>query len=60
METTHEPLHLDKWGSIQWKIMDILISFIWNIMFFGTAFEYGGGSKFWGYVGTNAEPLFVE
>jgi hypothetical protein len=29
-------------------------------MFFGGAFEYGGGSKFWGYVGINPELLWVE
>jgi hypothetical protein len=50
METTCEPLHLDKWSYVQWKIMDIT-SFMW-IIFYG-AFECGGGSKFWGHVGPN-------
>jgi hypothetical protein len=28
--------------------------------FFDWAFEYGGGSKFLGYDGTNAEPFCIE
>jgi len=59
MERTHEPLHLDVWSSVHWKIMDIPTSFIWIIIFFDGDFEYGGGSTFWGYVGTNAGPLSV-
>jgi hypothetical protein len=59
METTHEPLHLDKLSLVQWKIMNIPTSFIW-IIFFHAASEYGNGSKFWGYVGTNAEPFCVQ
>jgi hypothetical protein len=27
------------------------------IIFFGEAFKYGYDAKFWGFVGTNAEPL---
>jgi hypothetical protein len=54
METAHEPLLLEKWNFVQWKIMDIPTSFIWNIIFFGGVFEYGSDSKFWGYAGTNA------
>jgi hypothetical protein len=40
--------------------MNVPTSFIRTIIFFGGAFECGGGSKFWGYVGTNAEALCVE
>jgi hypothetical protein len=40
--------------------MDIPISFIWIIILFDAVFKYGDGAKFWGYVGINAEPLFVE
>jgi hypothetical protein len=40
--------------------MDIPVNFIWIISFFSDgAFEYGGGSTFLGYVGTNAELLCV-
>jgi hypothetical protein len=46
METTHEQLHLDKWSSIQWKIMDIPAIFIWIIIFIDRAFQYGEGAKF--------------
>jgi hypothetical protein len=60
MEITHEPLQLDKLRFVQWEIMDILTSFIWTIIFFHGAFEYGGGPKFWGYVGTDAELFCVE
>jgi hypothetical protein len=35
-------------------------SFILIIIFFDGVFEYGGDSKFWGYVGTNTELLWVE
>jgi hypothetical protein len=53
METTHEQLHLllDKWSLVQWKIIDIPINCIWTIAY---------GAKFWGFVGTNAEPLCAE
>jgi hypothetical protein len=60
LQTTHEPLHSDKWSFVQSTIMDIPTGFIWTIVFVGEAFEYCGGSKFWGYVGTNAEPLCIE
>jgi hypothetical protein len=60
METAHEPLHLDKLSLVQWKIMDISTNFIWIIIFFGGAFQYGDGAIFWRYVGTNAEPLRLE
>jgi hypothetical protein len=41
--------------------MDIPIRFIWIIILFDAVFiKYGDGAKFWGYVGINAEPLFVE
>jgi hypothetical protein len=60
MDRTHEPLHLDKWSSVHWKIIDIPTSFIWIIIFYVGAFEYGGGSNFWGYVVTNVELLCVD
>jgi hypothetical protein len=60
METNHEPLHLDKSSFIHWKIMGTPASFILNIIFFGAAFKYGGGWKFWGYVVINTKPLCVE
>jgi hypothetical protein len=60
METTHEPLQSDKWSFMQWKIMGIPTSFICMIIFFDGGFEYTGGLKFWGYVGTSAELLCVE
>jgi hypothetical protein len=41
--------------------MVIPVSFIWIIILFDTVFiKYGDGAKFWGYVGTNAEPLRIE
>jgi hypothetical protein len=49
MEIIHEPLHLDKWGFVYRKII-----------FFEWAFGYGGGLKFWGYVGTNSELFCAE
>jgi hypothetical protein len=51
MERTDEPLLLDKLSFAHWKIMDIPTSFIW-VIFFDGDFEYGGGSKFWCYIGT--------
>jgi hypothetical protein len=60
METTDELLHLDKWSFVQWKITDMPTSFIWSSIFFDRAFEYGGVSKFWGYVPKNSGPLCVE
>jgi hypothetical protein len=60
LETTHEPLHLDKWSFVQWKIMNIPMGCTWILIFFGGSFEYGSGSEFWGYVGTNAKLLSVE
>jgi hypothetical protein len=59
METTHEPLLLDKLSLVQWKIMGISASRVWIIVFFDEALKCGDGAKFWGYVGTNAEPLCV-
>jgi hypothetical protein len=41
-------------------IMDVPTSWIWIIILFDAVFKYGDGSKFWGYVGINAEPLCVE
>jgi hypothetical protein len=43
---THEPLHLDKRGFIQWKIVDILTSFIWIIISFNRPFGYADGGIF--------------
>jgi hypothetical protein len=40
--------------------MDIPISFIWIIILFDAVFKNGGGAKFWGCVGINAEQLCVE
>jgi hypothetical protein len=60
METAHEPLHLDKWSLVQWKITDMPTSFIWIVVSFLEAFKYGDGAKFWSYVRTDAEPLCVE
>jgi hypothetical protein len=59
MERTNEPLYSEKRSSIQRKIMEISASFTWITTVSDAPFEYGGGSKFWGYVGTNAEPLCV-
>jgi hypothetical protein len=41
-------------------IMRIPASFILIIVFFDEAFKYDDCAKFWGYVGTNAEPVCVE
>jgi hypothetical protein len=41
MATTYELLHLEKRRFVQWKILGIPISFIWIIIFFNVAFEYG-------------------
>jgi hypothetical protein len=43
METTHEPLQLDKRNVVQWKIMRIPKSFIWINLFFNRPFKYGDG-----------------
>jgi hypothetical protein len=40
--------------------MDIHINFIWIIILFDAVFKYGDGSKFWGCIVINAEPLCVE
>jgi hypothetical protein len=42
---------------VQWKNMDIPTSFLRINTFIEKAFKYGDGANFWGYVGTNAEPL---
>jgi hypothetical protein len=60
VETTHEPLYLDKWTLVYGEIMDITTSFIWVIILFDAVFKNGDGAKFWGYFGINAEPLCVE
>jgi hypothetical protein len=60
MERTHETLHLDKLRFVHWNVINIPTIFILTIIFFDLAFEYGSGSKFWGYVGTNDELLCVE
>jgi hypothetical protein len=59
MERRLEPLHFEKLSFVHWKIMDIPTSLIRIISFFGGAFEFGGGSKFWCCVWTNAEPHCV-
>jgi hypothetical protein len=33
METTQEQFHLDKWSSVQWKLVDMRTKFIWIIFF---------------------------
>jgi hypothetical protein len=53
MEATHKPLHLEKWSSVQWNIMNVPTSFIWIIILFDKALEYGDYSKLWGCVGKN-------
>jgi hypothetical protein len=55
----HEPFHPGE-CFVQSKIMDIPSRFILIIIFCDGAFEYGCGSKFGGYVGTDAEPPCVE
>jgi hypothetical protein len=40
--------------------MDIPTSFILIIILFDEVFKYGDGERFWGYVGTSAEPLCAE
>jgi hypothetical protein len=52
MEITYEPLHFDNHGSTY--------KFYLNRCLFHEAFKYGDTAKFWGYVVTNAEPIFVE
>jgi hypothetical protein len=51
VETTHEPLHLDKWTFVLQKIMDMPTSLILIIILFEAVFKYDDGAKFWGYVG---------
>jgi hypothetical protein len=60
MAATREVSHLDKHGSVQWRIVHMPTSFIRIIIFFDGVFVYGGISKLWGYVWTNAEPLCAE
>jgi hypothetical protein len=59
-------IHILFYGENSWTValsqsfvhlimMDVTTSFIWIIIFFDGAFEYGGISKLWGYVGTNVE-----
>jgi hypothetical protein len=60
MAITHEPLNLGRGSSLQWSIMGLPTSFIWIVVSFDEVFEYGDSAKFWGYVGTNSEPLCVE
>jgi hypothetical protein len=45
---------------VQQKFIDTPTSFILIIIFFDEALKYGDGETFWGYVGTNAEPLCVN
>jgi hypothetical protein len=60
METTHESLHLDKWSLVQKSNMGISKSFISIIILYDEVFKCGDGVKFWGCVGTHAEPLCEE
>jgi hypothetical protein len=60
METAHEPLHLDKLSLVQSNIMDIRTNFIWIIILFDKAYKRGNVAEFWGYVGTDAGPLYVK
>jgi hypothetical protein len=46
MVTKHEPLHLYKRSTVQWKIVNILTSFIWIITFFDGPVKYGDGGIF--------------
>jgi hypothetical protein len=57
METTREPLDIGKLNLVQWKIVDPPTSCSGIIAFVWRSFKNGGGVKFWGYGGTNAEPL---
>jgi hypothetical protein len=41
-------------------MMGIHTSFIGTSVYFDEAFEHGAGAKFWGYVGTIPESLYVE
>jgi hypothetical protein len=59
MEINNELLHLNKLSFLHRKIIDIPTSFIWIVIFFSGAFQYGGISKLWGYVGTTAERFFL-
>jgi hypothetical protein len=60
METTFEPLHLDKEILAQEKIMYIIYNCIWIIVLFSGAYKCGNVAIFWGYVGTNADILWPE
>jgi hypothetical protein len=59
VETIQEPLFLDRWSLAEQNIMDMPKSFIWIINLFDEPLTYDSGEKFWGYVGTNAEPFCV-
>jgi hypothetical protein len=52
MVTAHEPLQLDKWNLVLCVVMDISSNFIWIVVLFDV-----DDVKFWGYIGTNTEPL---
>jgi hypothetical protein len=59
MKTTHEPLNLDRWSFVRWKIMDISTSFIW--IFFAYLLNMAVVRNLEvTYVGVSAEPLFIE
>jgi hypothetical protein len=60
MNTTHEPLHLDKSSMVQHNIMNIPPAFIWTVILLNDTSEYGDGVKFWRYVEENSESLCVE
>jgi hypothetical protein len=60
MDTTHEPLRLEKLSLLHWSMRDITTSYIWIIIFFEQFFKYGDCEKSTGYIRTNAEPLCGE
>jgi hypothetical protein len=51
MDTSHEPVHLDKLSVVQSKVMYISTAFVCVIILFDKSFEYGDGSKFWDWDG---------
>jgi hypothetical protein len=57
MEITHEMLHLEnrKFGTATDHYTPT--SFIWIIIFFYGAFEYGNGVKFWDLLGQTLNPF---
>jgi hypothetical protein len=50
-----QPLHLDILSTV--KDCGHIYEIYMNNFLFDKAFNYGDGTKFYGYVGTNSEPL---